>query len=69
MEGRTAAMRSDKLTQPWMQPAVEAVYAHSQNNKELFRQWADASIEQARGVQKYGLIHNFRQMERELDGE
>lgn len=69
MEGRTAAMRSDKLTQPWMQPAVEAVFAHSQKNQELFRQWADASIEQARGVQKYGLIHNFRQMERELSSE
>ncbi|KPN94720.1 hypothetical protein [Lysinibacillus sp. ZYM-1] len=69
LEGRTVAMRSDKLTQSWMQPAIEAVYAHTQKDQALFRQWADASIEQARGVQKYGLIHNFRQMEKDWGSE
>ncbi len=63
---RSADMRSDKLTQPWMQPAIEAVYACTIKDEAKFRQFADASIHQARGIQKYGLIHNFKQMEDEL---
>ncbi|WP_155590802.1 hypothetical protein [Lysinibacillus cavernae] len=66
LEGRTAEMTSDKLTQPWMQPAIEAIYASTLKDQASFRQFADASIEQARGIQKYGLIHNFRQMEKDL---
>lgn len=66
LEGRSADMRSDKLTQPWMQPAIEAVYACTIKDEAKFRQFADASIQQARGIQKYGLIHNFKQMEDEL---
>lgn len=66
LEGRTADMRSDKLTQPWMQPAIEAVHACTIKDQAKFRQFADASIQQARGIQKYGLIHNFKQMEDEL---
>lgn len=66
LEGRSADMRSDKLTQPWMQPAIEAVHACTIADQAKFRQFADASIQQARGIQKYGLIHNFKQMEDEL---
>ncbi|WP_342443318.1 hypothetical protein MHB65_09935 [Lysinibacillus sp. FSL K6-0075] len=66
LEGRSADMRSDKLTQPWMQPAIEAVHACTIKDQAKFRQFADASIQQARGIQKYGLIHNFKQMEDEL---
>ncbi len=66
LEGRTADMRSDKLTQPWMQPAIEAVYACTVKDQAKFRQFADASIEHARGIQKYGLIHNFKQIEEDL---
>ncbi|WP_342534432.1 hypothetical protein MHB40_09740 [Lysinibacillus sp. FSL K6-0057] len=67
LEGRSADMRSDKLTQPWMQPAIEAVHACTIKDQAKFRQFADASIQQARGIQKYGLIHNFKQMEDELE--
>jgi len=66
LEGRTADMTSDKLTQPWMQPAIEAVYAYTVKDQAKFRQFADASIEHARGIQKYGLIHNFKQLEEDL---
>lgn len=69
LEGRTADMRSDQLTQPWMQPAVEAVYAYTLKDRAKFRQLADASIDQARGIQKYGLLHNFKQMEEEWVNE
>ncbi|MEK5231823.1 hypothetical protein MHB42_08600 [Lysinibacillus sp. FSL K6-0232] len=66
LEGRTADMRSDKLTQPWMQPAIEAIYAYTLKDQAMFRRFADASIGQARGIQKYSLIHNFQQMEQAL---
>ncbi len=29
LEGRTADIRSAKLTQPWMKPAIEAIYAYT----------------------------------------
>ncbi|KOY80569.1 hypothetical protein I6G82_09030 [Lysinibacillus macroides] len=59
LEGRTADMCSDK----WMHPTIEAVYAYTLKDQAMFRQFADASIEQARGMQKYSLICNFKQME------
>ena len=40
LEGRAADMRSDKLTQPWMQPAIEAVYACTIKDQANFRQFA-----------------------------
>ncbi|MFJ7732901.1 hypothetical protein ACIQXF_13505 [Lysinibacillus sp. NPDC097231] len=62
LEGRTADMRSDQLTQPWMQPAIEAIYAYTTKNAAAFQQYQKESIELARGVQKFGLIHTFEEM-------
>ncbi|MFJ7736158.1 hypothetical protein ACIQ2D_07400 [Lysinibacillus sp. NPDC097287] len=67
LEGRTADMRSDKLKQPWMQPAIEAVYAHSMKDKIAFDRFTKESIDAARGVQKYQLIHSFEQMKNEME--
>ncbi|MGE7674215.1 hypothetical protein ACQKMV_11630 [Lysinibacillus sp. NPDC094403] len=65
-EGRTTDMRSDQLTQPWMQPAIEAVYAYKMKNETALHHYAQESIELARGVQKYVLIHTFEKMKTEL---
>lgn len=67
LEGRTADMRSDKLTQPWMQPAIEAIYAHSIKDKTAFDRFSKESIDAARGVQKYSLLHSFEQMKHEME--
>ena len=66
LEGRTTDMRSEQLTQPWMQPAVEAVYAHKMKNETAFQQFAQESMEVARGVQKYALIHTFEEMKKDM---
>lgn len=66
LEGRTTDMRSDQLTKPWMQPAIEAVYAHKVKNEAAFDQYQKESIGFARGVQKYVLIHTFEQMKADL---
>ncbi|WP_375200493.1 hypothetical protein [Bacillus sp. RS11] len=66
LEGRTTDMRSEQLTQPWMQPAVEAVYAHKMKNEKAFQQFGQESIEVARGVQKYALIHTFEEMKKDM---
>ncbi|MDM5247835.1 MULTISPECIES: hypothetical protein [unclassified Lysinibacillus] len=66
LEGRTADMRSDQLTQQWMQPAIEAVYAYKVKNEAAFEQNQKESIAFARGVQKYVLIHTFEQMKMDL---
>lgn len=65
-EGRTTDMRSDQLTQPWMQPAIEAVYAYKMKNETDLSYYAQESIEMARGVQKYMLIHTFEKMKTDL---
>lgn len=67
LEGRTDDMRSDQLTQPWMQPAIEAVYAHSIKDNAAFERFSKVSIDAARGVQKYSLLHSFKQMKQELE--
>lgn len=67
LEGRTADMHSDKLTQPWMQPAIEAVYSHTMEDKTTFDRFTKESIDVARGVQKYLLIHTFEKMKHEME--
>ena len=66
LEERTADMRSAKLTQPWMQPAIEAIYAYTIKNEALFQQNQQESIDLARGVQKYALIHSFKEMQKNM---
>jgi len=66
LEGRTTDMQSDQLTKPWMQPAIEAVYAHKVKNEAAFDQYQKESIAFARGVQKYVLIHTYEQMKMDL---
>lgn len=66
LEGRTTDMRSDQLTKPWMQPAIEAVYAHKMKNEAAFDQYQKESIAFACGVQKYVLIHTYEQMKMDL---
>lgn len=66
LEGRTTDMRSDQLTQPWMQPAIEAVYAYKMKNETSLHHHAQESVEVARGVQKYVLIHTFENMKTDL---
>ena len=67
LEGRTADMHSDKLTQPWMQPAIEAVYAYTMKDKIALDRFTKESIDVARGVQKYLLIHTFENMKQEME--
>lgn len=66
VEGRTADMRSAKLTQPWMQPAIEAIYAYTIKNEDAFQQYQKESINLARGVQKYALTHSFKEMQKKM---
>jgi len=66
LEGRTADMRSAKLTQPWMQPAIEAIYAYTIKNEDAFQQYQKESINLARGVQKYALTHSFKEMRKKM---
>ena len=67
LERRTADMRSEKLTQPWMQPAIEAVYALEIKDETAFDRFTNESIDAARGVQKYSLIHSFKQLKNEME--
>ncbi|MFJ7954551.1 hypothetical protein ACIQZG_23920 [Lysinibacillus sp. NPDC096418] len=67
LEGRTADMHSDKLTHPWMQPAIEAIYAHTVKDEKAFNRFMKESIDVARGVQKYLLIHTFEKMKLEME--
>lgn len=66
LEGRTADMRSAKLTQPWMQPAIEAIYAYTIKNEDAFQLYQTESINLARGVQKYALTHSFKEMQKKM---
>lgn len=66
LEERTADMRSAKLTQPWMQPAIEAIYAYTIKNEAAFQQYQQESIDLARGVQKYTLTHTFKEMQKNM---
>lgn len=66
LEERTADMRSAKLTQPWMQPAIEAIYAYTIKNEGAFQQYQQESIDLARGVQKYALTHTFKEMQKNM---
>ncbi|KOS68632.1 hypothetical protein AEA09_08800 [Lysinibacillus contaminans] len=66
LEGRTTDMRSEKLTQHWMQPAIEAVFAHQMKDETAFDRFTKESIDAARGIQKYSLIHSFKQMKNEV---
>ena len=67
LKRRTADMHSEKLTQPWMQPAIEAVYAHEMKDETAFDRFTNESIDAARGVQKYPLIHSFKQIKNEME--
>lgn len=66
LEGRTTDMRSDQLTQPWMQPAIEAIYAYEVKNETDLHLYMQESIDLAHGVQKYVLIHTFEKMKTDL---
>lgn len=66
LEGRTAEMRSAKLTRPWMQPAIEAIYAYTIKTEDAFQQYQTESINLARGVQKYVLTHSFKEMQNNM---
>lgn len=56
----------ENLPSGWMPYAIEAIIAKEQGDNITFRNKADASIEQARGIQKFSLLHSFEHMERNI---
>lgn len=51
------------LTTTWMQHAIEAIIAKEIGDLETFRDEAKASVESARGVQKFNLVYSFQHIE------
>ena len=56
----------ENLPTGWMPYAIEAIIAKEQGDVVSFRKEADTSIEQARGIQKFSLLHSFEHMERNI---
>lgn len=54
----------DNLPAGWMQHAIEAIIANEQGDLESFRRQASASVESARGIQKFNLVYLFQHIER-----
>ncbi|MFJ8065988.1 hypothetical protein ACIQYS_15275 [Psychrobacillus sp. NPDC096426] len=50
----------------WMPYAIEAIIAKELGDLETFRDVAEASVESARGVQKFNLLYAFQHMEKDF---
>lgn len=55
-----------KLTENWMSPSIESLISFKQQDGENFKHYATKAIQQARGIQKYLLVHNFRKLGEKL---
>jgi len=54
------------LPEGWMPHAIEAIIAKENGDVERFREEAEASVESARGVQKFNLVYSFQHLERDF---
>lgn len=52
----------ENLKVAWMLHAIEAIIAKEKGDMEAFSKEADASIECARGIQKFSLVYSFKNM-------
>lgn len=52
-----------KLTEKWMSSSIESLIFFKLQDKENFKYHSSKAIKQARGIQKYLLVHSFRDME------
>lgn len=62
-----ARKQKENLPTGWMPYAIEAIIAKEQGDIVSFRKEADASIDQARGIQKFSLFYSFEHMERSIE--
>lgn len=55
--------KSYRLPKKWMHEAILAIIAKEENDREGFHYHVNQSIQAARGVQRFSLIHSLKQME------
>lgn len=65
LQGKFVEARTlkESLQASWMKHSIEAIIAKEQGDMETFRKEADASIESARGMQKFSLLYSFKRFE------
>ncbi|MFJ7970026.1 hypothetical protein [Psychrobacillus sp. NPDC096389] len=68
LQGNYDEARTLKATLPsgWMPYAIEAIIAKEQGDLESFRREAGASVESAKGIQKFNLVYSFQHIERDF---
>jgi hypothetical protein len=68
LRGNYEEARTLKATLPsdWMPYAIEAIIAKEQGDLDSFRREAGASVECARGIQKFNLLYAFQRMEKDF---
>lgn len=66
LQGNYEEARTLKANLPsgWMPHAIEAIIAKELGDLKTFREEAKASVESARGIQKFSLLYSFQHMER-----
>jgi len=57
-----AALLEENVSVEWMLHALHALYAHEKGQHEEFEIDAKKAIAESRGVQKYILVHSFKNM-------
>lgn len=62
LKGNASEARAYTINKPWMLHAIEALIACEAKDKLTFEAEATKSIESARGVQYYQLVHGFKNM-------
>ena len=63
---KEAQSLKEKLPVGWMPYAIDAIIGKEKGDLSAFRIAAEQSIDLARGVQKFNLVHSFEWMEKEI---
>ncbi|WP_277587355.1 hypothetical protein [Psychrobacillus antarcticus] len=63
---KEALSLKEKLPVGWMPYAIDAIIAKEKGDLSAFRLAAKQSMDLARGVQKFNLVHSFEWMEKEI---
>lgn len=56
-----------KLTEKWMSSSIESLISFNKQDVENFKHYSSNAIKQARGVQKYLLVHSFKKIEGDME--
>lgn len=60
VQGNRAEAKRYELKSPWMNDAIEAALALSENNEQAFDKFASKTIEGTKGLQRFSNVHSLK---------